>query len=208
MMARKKQYNYFNTMELLSENAHLAAEHLETIFENYKPEELIENSEVIHQLEKKNDLLVDELTNQLYDAFITPIDREDILIISECLDDIIDGINSMTYLLENLVVTTIRPETQTFSAFVSRAAKGVHLAMIEFPKFKNSKKLKQLILEVNEIESEGDLLYSRLKKQLFSEEKDLLEIIKWKEIYDCFESIINDTERVVDIIDGMIIKNT
>ena len=195
-------------MELLSENAHLAAEHLETIFENYKPEELIENSEVIHQLEKKNDLLVDELTNQLYDAFITPIDREDILIISECLDDIIDGINSMTYLLENLVVTTIRPETQTFSAFVSRAAKGVHLAMIEFPKFKNSKKLKQLILEVNEIESEGDLLYSRLKKQLFSEEKDLLEIIKWKEIYDCFESIINDTERVVDIIDGMIIKNT
>lgn len=41
-----------------------------------------------------------------------------------------------------------------------------------------------------------------------SEEKDLLEIIKWKEIYDCFESIINDTERVVDIIDGMIIKNT
>ncbi|HRM23712.1 MAG TPA: DUF47 family protein [Enterococcus aquimarinus] len=207
-MARKKQYNYFNTMELLSENAYLAAEHLETIFENYNAEELIENSEVIHQLEKKNDLLVDELTNQLYDAFITPIDREDILIISECLDDIIDGINSMTYLLENLVVTTIRPETQTFSAFVSRAAKGVHLAMIEFPKFKNSKKLKQLILEVNEIESEGDLLYSRLKKQLFSEEKDLLEIIKWKEIYDCFESIINDTERVVDIIDGMIIKNT
>ncbi len=208
MMARKKQYNYFNTMELLSENAYLAAEHLETIFENYNAEELIENSEVIHQLEKKNDLLVDELTNQLYDAFITPIDREDILIISECLDDIIDGINSMTYLLENLVVTTIRPETQTFSAFVSRAAKGVHLAMIEFPKFKNSKKLKQLIVEVNEIESEGDLLYSRLKKQLFSEEKDLLEIIKWKEIYDCFESIINDTERVVDIIDGMIIKNT
>lgn len=195
-------------MELLSENAYLAAEHLETIFENYNAEELIENSEVIHQLEKKNDLLVDELTNQLYDAFITPIDRENILIISECLDDIIDGINSMTYLLENLVVTTIRPETQTFSAFVSRAAKGVHLAMIEFPKFKNSKKLKQLILEVNEIESEGDLLYSRLKKQLFSEEKDLLEIIKWKEIYDCFESIINDTERVVDIIDGMIIKNT
>lgn len=207
-MARKKQYNYFKTMEQLAENAHIAAEHLETIFENYDAENLIENAEVIHQLEKENDLLVDELTNQLYDAFITPIDREDILIISECLDDIIDGINSMTYLLENLVVTTLRSETQTFGAFVSRAAKGVHLAMIEFPKFKNSKNLKKLIIEVNDIESEADLLYSRMKKQLFSEEKDLLEIIKWKEIYDCFESIINDTERAVDIIDGMIIKNT
>lgn len=207
-MARKKQYDYFKTMEYLAENAHLAAEHLETIFENYDAKTLVENAEVIHELEKKNDHLVDELTNQLYDAFITPIDREDILIISECLDDIIDGINAMTYLLENLVVKTLRPETQTFGTFVNRATKGVHLAMIEFPKFKKSKNLKKLIIEVNEIESEADLLYSRMKKQLFSVEKDILEIIKWKEIYDRFESIINDTERAVDIIDGMIIKNT
>lgn len=208
MMARKKQYDYFKTMEQLAENAHLAAEHLETIIESYDSTTLMENAEVIHQLEKKNDALVDELTNQLYDAFITPIDREDILIISECLDDIIDGINSMTYLFENLVITSLRPETDTFGAFVSRATKGVHLAMLEFHKFKNSKKLKQLIIEVNDIESEGDLLYSRMKKQLFTDEQDVLEIIKWKDIYDRFEEIINDTERVVDIIDGMIIKNT
>ncbi|MHC5267856.1 DUF47 domain-containing protein [Enterococcus sp. LJL98] len=207
-MARKKQYDYFKTMEQLAENAHLAAEHLEKIIGNYDSTTLMENSEVIHQLEKKNDALVDELTNQLYDAFITPIDREDILIVSECLDDIIDGINSMTYLFENLVITHLRPETDTFALYVSRATKGVHSAMLEFHKFKSSKKLKQLIVEVNKIESEGDLLYSRLKKQLFTEEKDVLEIIKWKDIYARFEETINDTERVVDIIDGMIIKNT
>ncbi len=207
-MARKKQYDYFKTMEILSENAHTAAEHLEKIIENYDAEKLEENAQVIHQLEKKNDYLIDELTNELYDAFITPIDREDILIISERLDDIMDGINGMTYLFENLVITDLRPETEVFGAFVSRAAKGVHLAMIEFPKFKNSKNLKKLIVEVNQIESEADLLYSRLKKQLFSEEKDVLEIVKWRDVYNLFETIINYTESAVDIIDGLIIKNT
>ena len=69
-------------------------------------------------------------------------------------------------------------------------------------------KMKQLILEVNQIESEADLLYSRLKHELFSNEKDPIEIIKWKEILDRFEQIVNECEISVDVIDGMIIKNT
>ncbi len=65
-----------------------------------------------------------------------------------------------------------------------------------------------MINDVNTIESEADLLYSKMKKALFTDEKEVLEIIKWKDIYDRFESIINDTESAVDIIDGMVIKNT
>ena len=64
------------------------------------------------------------------------------------------------------------------------------------------------MIEVNQIESEADILYSRLKKQLFSEEKDVLEIVKWRDIYNLFETIIDYTESAVDIIDSLIIKNT
>lgn len=207
-MARKKQYNYFKTMEKLAENSHQAASILEELVTNYSSTALDAKAEAIHQLEKENDHHIDELTNELYDAFITPIDREDILIISERLDDIIDGINGMTYLFENLVITELRPETDHFAKMVHEATKGVHTAMLEFPKFKNSKTLKKMMIEVNEIESEGDRLFSRLKKQLFTEEESVLEIIKWKEIYDRFEAILNACEDAVDIIDGLVIKNT
>ena len=207
-MARKKQYDYLGTMEKLSENAYEAAKILEEIVADYSLEALEQKSGKIHELERASDAMIDELTNELYDAFITPIDREDILIISERLDDILDGIHAMTYLFENLVITEIRPETDKFTHLLSSATKGVHTAMQEFPKFKNSKTLKNMILKVNHVESEGDRLYSRLKKQLFSEETNVLEIIKWKEIYDRFESLLNDSEDAVDIIDGLIIKNT
>lgn len=152
--------------------------------------------------------MIAELTNELYDSFITPIDREDILIISERLDDILDGIMGLTYLFENLVIKSLRPETAEFAGMIEQATQGVQTALKEFPKFKNSKTLRQMINDVNRIESEADLLYSKLKKALFTDEKDVLEIIKWKDIYDRFETIINDTEGAVDIIDGMVIKNT
>ncbi|MDN6664177.1 MAG: DUF47 family protein, partial [Tetragenococcus koreensis] len=183
-MGRKKQYNYFKKMAQLAENVHVAAEILEEIVDNYSTDNFAEKAEKIHEVEKKSDHIVEELTNELYDAFITPIEREDILVVSERLDDILDGINAMTYLFENLVITEMRAETDKFAALVTKAAKGVHEAMKEFPKFKNSKTLKELISDVNEVESQGDRLYSRLKKRLFSEEQDVLEIVKWKEIYD------------------------
>ena len=207
-MARRKQYNYFESMKCLAENSHQAAKYLEEIISNFNMDTLAAKAEEIHQLEKASDRVIDEMTNELYDAFITPIDREDILLISEYLDNILDGINAITYTFENLVITDVRPETDKFASLVHQAAEGVLVAVQEFPKFKNSKTLKQMISDVNQIESEGDQLFSRLKKQLFSKEENVLEIIKWKEIYDRFEVILNDCEHAVDTIDGLIIKNT
>lgn len=207
-MARRKQYDFLDAMAHLTKNAAAAAEVLVQLVKNYSAENLITEAEKIHDLEKEGDKIVTELTNELYDAFITPIDREDILIIAERIDDILDGINALTYLFENLAITKMRPQTDEFAQLVLVAANGVHTAMLEFPKFKHSKTLKKMIDEVNRVESESDRLYSKLKKGLFTEETDLLEIIKWKDVYDRIEQIVNATEAAVDIIDGMVIKNT
>ena len=207
-MARKKQYDFFKAIAQLADNTHQAAEIFAVLVQNYDPATLIADSEKIHILEKDSDQVITELTNELYDAFITPIDREDILVISERIDDILDGINGLTYLFENLVVAEMRPETENFAQMIATAAKGVHTATEELPKFKVSKTMKSLIDEVNSTESEADRLYSKLKKRLVSEETDLLTIIKWKEIYDKFEETINASEDAVNIIDGMIIKNS
>ncbi len=207
-MARKKSFDYFAAMEQLATNGHLAAQRFSVLIHDYSETALTEAAAEIHALEKEGDKVIAALTNELYDSFITPIDREDILIISERLDDILDGIMGLTYLFENLVIQSLRPETARFADMITQATQGVETALKEFPKFKNSKTLRKMITDVNAIESEADLLYSQMKKALFTDETDVLEIIKLKDIYDRFESIINDTESAVDIIDGMVIKNT
>ncbi|MDU1451367.1 MAG: DUF47 family protein [Enterococcus faecalis] len=207
-MARKKQFDYFGELNQLATNAYEAAKVLQEIVDNYSLENLVKKSEVIHQLEKENDEIVRKILNELYISFITPIDREDIVDITDHLDNIIDSINSLSYLLDHLVVEEMIAPALELTAYIVKATEGVKSATKEFAKFKNSKTLVSLIDEVNTIESQGDKLYSSAMKDLMTNEKDLLKVIKWKDVYDQLERTINDCESAVHIIVGIVIKNT
>ena len=189
-------------------NAYEAAKVLQEIVDNYSLENLVKKSEVVHQLEKENDEIVRKILNELYISFITPIDREDIVDITDHLDNIIDSINSLSYLLDHLVVEAMIAPALELTAYIVKATEGVKSATKEFAKFKNSKTLVSLIDEVNTIESQGDKLYSSAMKDLMTNEKDLLKVIKWKDVYDQLERTINDCESAVNIIVGIVIKNT
>ncbi|MGX7199280.1 DUF47 domain-containing protein [Enterococcus nangangensis] len=207
-MARKKGFDYFAAMEHLANNAKEASELLENLILHYDLATLAEKSEAIHAIEKDGDVVVKEIMQQLYVSFITPIDREDIVQIVDRLDDILDGINGLTYQFYHLNVTAMREHTPEFMALISKAVVGVQKAVKEFSRFKNSKTLISLIDDVNHIESEGDRFYSARLSHLFRTEKDPLEVIKWKDVYDNFESILDNCEDAADIIAGLVIKNS
>lgn len=207
-MARKKQFDYFGSLDQLASNGYEAAVILHDLLHDYSPARLTTEAERIHALEREGDQLVQAIVNELYDAFITPIDREDIVQIMDKLDDILDGLNATTYLLENLVITSIREGIEHFAQLIVEATAGVKTATKEFSKFKSSKTLKKMIEEVNSIEAQADKLYSQLTKDLFTNEEDPVEIIKWKDILDQLEDIIDDSEDAVDSIDSLVIKNT
>ena len=207
-MARKKGFDYFGAMERLAGDAQEASGILAEILTEYDVNTLKENSERIHEIKRDGDEVVREIMKELYVSFITPIDREDIVQIVDRLDDILDGINGVTYQLYHLNVTHIRPETGKFIDLIFHAVSWVEKAVKEFAHFKISKELMPLIDEVNRVESEGDRCYSELMSKLFREETDAIEIIKWKEVYDSFENILDSCEDAADIIAGLVIKNS
>lgn len=207
-MARKKQYDYFITMKNLAANSAKAARVLQKLVADYSEANLAAKGEEIHRLEHEGDDFSQEIRSQLYDAFITPIDREDIFQITEQLDDILDGINATIYLFENLVVDKIRPRTSEFIELLVDATDATLKATEEFAKFKNSKSLRQLITHVKEVESQADRLYSELTRDLFLHEQNPVEIIKWKDVYDTLEDIADACEDAADIIASLVIKNS
>lgn len=207
-MARKKQFNYFEAMDKIAKEIHESSKLLHDLIASYNYDELVEKSEDIHNLERNADNIVADIIDELAISFITPIDREDIVSLTYSLDDIIDNINEVTYLLENLVVKELRPRTIEFIELINEATHGVCLATAEFPKFKNSKTLKSLLKDVNNIERKADLLYSDLTRHMYSSETDAIEIIKWRDLYNKFETIVNQSERAVNLIGGLVIKNS
>lgn len=207
-MARKKQFDYFGELEHLALNAHQAAEILEIITVDYSLEKLEKEAGKIHDLEREGDQIVQRILSELYISFITPIDREDIVEITQRLDDVLDSVNSIAYLLSSLVVTELNENAVIFIAYALEATAGVLTATKEFAKFKNSKILHTMINEVSEIEGKADKLYSESLKELFTNEPNPIEVIRWKNVYDQLENLLNANESVVDVIGGLVIKNS
>ncbi|WP_206911359.1 hypothetical protein IGL98_002050 [Enterococcus sp. DIV0840] len=207
-MARKKQFDYFGELEHLAKNAHQAAELLEMIALDYSLELLENEAEKIHVLEREGDQIVQKIMSELYISFITPIDREDIVEITQRLDDVLDTINSIAYLLSSLVVKELNDNAMVIITYGVEATAGVLTATKEFAKFKNSKTLHAMIDEVSEIEGKADKLYSDSLKDLFTNEQNPIEVIRWKNVYDQLEEMLNASESVVDVIGGLVIKNS
>ena len=78
----------------------------------------------------------------------------------------------------------------------------------EFENFKRSKRIYQLIIELNDVEEECDKLYLTSMRELTKNSSDVLATISWREIYECFEACVDACEHVGECVGTVIMKNT
>jgi len=62
-------------------------------------------------------------------------------------------------------------------------------------------------VEAKQLEEEGDAIYHESLGQLFERERDPLEIIKWKEIYDTLERTLDQSEDVANVLESITLKH-
>ncbi len=72
----------------------------------------------------------------------------------------------------------------------------------------HSRRTLDFCIEANRLENEGDALLKEALGELFSgENKDVLEILKWKEIYEATEFATDKCEDIANVIEGIVVKN-
>ena len=160
------------------------------------------------QLEDIGDELVRTLTKELDEAFITPIDREDLYEIVKEMDNILDGINSIQH---RFIMFDIKECTEDIIELINCFVKITEeiLDLIDEIKINGckSKNLLSKIMTISKTESEADRIVRKAIALLFRNEKDPLAVIKWKEIYQITEDTIDNCEKVANIVEGVVIKN-
>lgn len=80
--------------------------------------------------------------------------------------------------------------------------------MAEFENFKKSKKIRNLIIELNDVEEECDKLCLASMRELTQNPTDIMSVIAWNEIYKCLKDCADTCEHVSECIDTVIVKNT
>ena len=159
-------------------------------------------------LEDKGDELVRTLTKELNEAFITPIDREDIYEIVKEMDNILDCINSIMHRFIMFDITEATNEIKDVCNFLLNSTEDLYSIMNELKiNGCKSKNIIEKIMNISSIESQADKVFRKTVALLFKEEKDPIKVMKWKEIYQITENTIDNCEKVANIIEGVVIKN-
>jgi uncharacterized protein Yka (UPF0111/DUF47 family) len=62
-------------------------------------------------------------------------------------------------------------------------------------------------VEINRLENDGDRVSREAMASLFEGGIDPMVVIRWKDIFERLESAIDATEKVANVLEGIVIKN-
>lgn len=161
----------------------------------------------IKEMEHKGDKKVHEILKELNKTFITPFDREDIYMIAKEMDNIEDYIESTASRFVMFNVKEAKDEAKLLCNLIEECTETIIIIMKEFKMMSRSGLILENIIKVNKLEEDGDFITRNAIKDLFCDKEDVLDVIKWREIYQHFEETLDACEDVANLVEGVVMKN-
>ena len=205
---KKKDYDYFQAFTQAVDYSCQAAEILKNTLTYFDTDKLNDRLKDVHGVEHAADLGKHEMMSELARAFITPIEREDILELMQELDDVTDDIEDVLIRTYIFHILSIREDALRFADIISRCCGEMLKMMKEFRDFRKSKTIHEMIVTINDLEEEGDRLYTEAVRRLFMHSKDPIELMVWREIFDRMEKCCDACEHVANIVESIIMRNS
>lgn len=162
----------------------------------------------MHQIEHACDELTHEIMKRLNQTFITPFDREDIHSLAHELDSVVDIIFSITNRMRLYRLTEPNPELIQFGELAAKSISTLGLAINALHNFKHPQVILDACVEINRLENMGDLLRDGIIGRLLNADDgmDAILVIKWKEIYELAETLLDKCEDVANVVESILIK--
>ena len=207
-MARKPSFDYFDAFMRIARYAHEEAMCLQSIFDDFDVDGIQEKLQQMHALENAADLVNHEVYTHLVDEFITPIERDDIINLTQELDECVDAVEDILQRVYMFNVREIIPQAKRMLDLIAKSTDALLTALQEFPGFKKSTTIRDHLIKVNDYEEEADRLYIGTLHEIYSTWTDPVAIITWTKVFDRMERCADSCEHAADVIGTIIMKNS
>ncbi len=200
-----KNINFFHLFERQTEQLGAANAILQSIGDANRLPEFVK---AMHTVEEAADQVTHEIFRMLNQTFITPIEREDIVVLASRLDDIIDALDRS---LNRMGLYHVDPSSREITQYAHLLDKIIREVMKAVPELSHGNKGQVHILKhceiINFIENEIDEHNRHSIGDLVNGDHDPVKIIKLKEIYETLESVADRCEDVANALETIVIKN-
>ena len=157
----------------------------------------------INDFEQQGDDVEHKIINELHKTFITPLDREDIHSIAINLDKSLDILNSISRKIEIYGIYKVPVNVIKFADVIVEIALELRTL---FASLKSKENVTPIVIKMHALENKADSLFYASVAELFSEKNSSADIIKFKEVYEHLESIVDSVDYIGKIIRGITIK--
>ena len=199
-----KEFNFFDLFDKQVDCAVDAAGRFKDLVTKGTMEEpLIQK---MRDVEHQGDEITHNILDRLNKTFITPFDREDIHALAKELDDVIDMIYTIANRMKVYRIEGIDKNLVLFAVVIEDSVRAVARAVKGLRNTKNSKSVAEACVEINRLENVGDTMRDTMLAELFENAKDPFALIKWKEIYQDAETVLDICEDVAHVVQSILVK--
>ncbi len=179
-----------------------ACDQLHDMMEHF--DRLEERTKAIKDTEHRADLVTHEIFERLNRTFITPLEREDIHALASGLDDVIDAAEAIASRVVLFGIQKSTPEAVKLTAILRDCGRQIEQAVNNLQNMQN---LMSFTIEINRLENEADGISRQVVADLFSGRHEILDVLRWKELFGRLESAADQCEDVANAIESIVLKS-
>ena len=166
-------------------------------------------SNELHFEELASDEVVERIIQALDKSFITPFDREDIHTLATSLDDVLDNMEETANRFAMFRIDKPTPEAVSLAEIIQDCCLHLEHAIRALRTMKNAQLVQNHLKEIGRLENKADKIYRDTESKLFANPPaDILQLIKWRELYSLLEATVDACKNVSQVISEIVIKGT
>ncbi|MBI2903304.1 MAG: DUF47 domain-containing protein [Candidatus Methylomirabilis oxyfera] len=198
-----EEREFLRLLESSANNVLKAAKELQAMFENYVDPKA--RWRAVEEAEHEGDRLTHAIMRKLNQTFIPFIDRKNLHALASSLDDVVDSIETVASRMVMYNIDQPTPESREIVALIVASAEQIVKAVSQIPRFSD---VEAACVEINRLENAADTIYRESVAALFEGVRPVLEITKWKEIYETLEVVTDRCEDVADVVESIALKHS
>lgn len=202
--AERGRQGFFELLRLEATVAREMAEAMAKLMGRY--EDVPSARKQMKDMEHRADEIVHVIHEAINETFVTPIEREDLRELASKLDEVIDMLYASVLRLDLYDVGEPDEGMRDLADITLKSVVRLEEAIRLLERRDQGDRVEQLCVEVNQLENEADEVMNRSIAALFRE-REAIDVIKLKEIYEKMELATDLCEDVADVLSDIVAKN-
>lgn len=195
---------------LFHQHAQILVDMATTLHEavNVKAEEREPYFSKLSKLEEESEKLMSVVNFELSKNFLTPFDREDIYALTSKMNEVTDYIDGSASRMRLYQVEKVKKSIRKITEANLEACQQIQKAIIALEGFKDLKAVLKCCEKINKLENKVDNIYDKEIYEIFNENENVKEIIKYKEVFSALETTTDKCKYVADVLEGISVKHS